>query len=81
MVIGHHILYGKTVELDQPFVAITKQNATDTFAAGQGSDLGTKKSLNIILFFLLICCSPSYIIVIYKMLKKLIYLGQKKLSI
>ena len=27
MIIGHHILYGKEMELDQPVVAITKPNS------------------------------------------------------
>ena len=37
MIIGHHILYGKMQELDQPFIAITKQSQTDNFIAGNPS--------------------------------------------
>ena len=25
MIIGHHILYGKFMELDQPFIAVNKE--------------------------------------------------------
>ncbi len=31
MIIGHHILYGKEMELDQPVVAVTKDNSQGIF--------------------------------------------------
>ena len=36
MIIGHHILYGKVVELDLPFVAATKERGGGS--AGSGED-------------------------------------------
>jgi chromosome transmission fidelity protein 8 len=38
MIIGHHILYGKEIELDQPVVAITKDSPQE-----QGMDLGDEE--------------------------------------
>ncbi len=36
MIIGHHILYGKEMELDQPVVAITKDNSQGIFISYKG---------------------------------------------
>merc|ERR1719154_193773 len=41
MIIGHHILYGKEMELDQPVVAITKDNSEES---SMDTDDGVEKS-------------------------------------
>ena len=35
MIIGHHILYGKEMELDQPVVAVTKDNSQGIYTLQQ----------------------------------------------
>merc|ERR1719154_230891 len=47
MIIGHHILYGKEMELDQPVVAITKDNSEESAMETDGGEEKSSKKYEV----------------------------------